>query len=48
MFYSWGEPWGISGFFYIVTSAYKNSGHLYNLGIEESCAYADVILPKLY
>lgn len=40
---SWGQPWGEEGFFRIVTSKYKNGGHLYNLAIEESCAFADPI-----
>ncbi|CAH1778557.1 unnamed protein product, partial [Owenia fusiformis] len=43
---SWGQPWGESGWFRIVTSMYKGGeGDHYNLGIEKSCAYADPILP---
>jgi len=39
---SWGSPWGEQGFFRIVTSTYKNmTGKLYNLAIEDDCAYAD-------
>ncbi|XP_059149685.1 cathepsin Z-like [Physella acuta] len=42
---SWGEPWGESGWFRIVTSKYKNGrGKEYNLGIEDGCAYGDVIV----
>ncbi|KAI0228637.1 Cathepsin Z [Lamellibrachia satsuma] len=37
---SWGEPWGESGWFKIVTSKYKRG---YNLAIEELCAFADPI-----
>ncbi|KAK2173532.1 hypothetical protein NP493_868g00005 [Ridgeia piscesae] len=39
---SWGEPWGESGWFQIVTSKSKKG---YNLAIEEACAFADVIVP---
>jgi len=42
---SWGQPWGENGFFRIVTSAYKDGGDKYNLGIEDDCSYGDVILP---
>lgn len=43
---SWGQPWGEQGWFQIVTSAYKNNtGNDYNLAIEQSCAFADPILP---
>jgi cathepsin X len=39
---SWGSPWGEQGFFRIVTSTYKNNtGKLYNLAIEDDCAFAD-------
>jgi len=39
---SWGSAWGERGFMRIVTSQYKNNtGDLYNLAIEEDCAYAD-------
>uniref|UniRef100_A0A183IFK8 cathepsin X n=1 Tax=Soboliphyme baturini TaxID=241478 RepID=A0A183IFK8_9BILA len=42
---SWGSPWGEQGFFRIVTSAYKNNtGNMYNLAVEEDCAYADPIV----
>eukprot|EP01024_Parvocaulis_polyphysoides_P066344 TRINITY_DN778_c0_g3_i1.p1 TRINITY_DN778_c0_g3~~TRINITY_DN778_c0_g3_i1.p1 ORF type:complete len:362 (+),score=43.76 TRINITY_DN778_c0_g3_i1:81-1088(+) len=39
---SWGQPWGMSGFFKLVTSLYKNgTGNLYNLGIESTgCNWA--------
>jgi cathepsin X len=38
---SWGEPWGESGWFRIVTSLYKDgAGDKYNLGIESECGYA--------
>eukprot|EP01023_Acetabularia_acetabulum_P005394 TRINITY_DN121_c0_g1_i1.p2 TRINITY_DN121_c0_g1~~TRINITY_DN121_c0_g1_i1.p2 ORF type:complete len:348 (+),score=67.74 TRINITY_DN121_c0_g1_i1:58-1044(+) len=39
---SWGEPWGMKGFFKLVTSLYKNgTGNSYNLGIESaSCNWA--------
>ncbi|XP_078608014.1 cathepsin Z-like isoform X1 [Branchiostoma floridae x Branchiostoma japonicum] len=41
---SWGTPWGESGWFKIVTSLYKNGeGDKYNLGIEENCAYGDIV-----
>jgi cathepsin X len=45
---SWGTPWGENGWFKMVTSAYKGGegGH-YNLGIENDCAWADPILPKM-
>eukprot|EP00878_Enallax_costatus_P022790 GHUV01024201.1.p1 GENE.GHUV01024201.1~~GHUV01024201.1.p1 ORF type:complete len:156 (+),score=36.47 GHUV01024201.1:1207-1674(+) len=40
---SWGEPWGESGFFRIVTSAFNNGrGDKYNLGIETDCAFGVV------
>ncbi|XP_041376546.1 cathepsin Z-like [Gigantopelta aegis] len=43
---SWGEPWGEKGWFRIVTSVYKNgTGKNYNLGIEDTCNYADPIIP---
>ncbi|XP_053169448.1 cathepsin Z-like [Hemicordylus capensis] len=43
---SWGEPWGERGWLRIVTSTYKDGkGGDYNLGIENGCAYGDVILP---
>ncbi|KAK6184778.1 hypothetical protein SNE40_007175 [Patella caerulea] len=43
---SWGEPWGDNGWFKIVTSASHNGdGAKYNLGIEDSCAFGDVIVP---
>ncbi|GAB1598483.1 cathepsin Z-like [Argonauta hians] len=45
---SWGTFWGEHGWFRIVTSAYKNSGSLYNLGIETQCNYGDPIIPKEY
>ena len=41
---SWGTEWGIKGFFYIVTSSYKAGHAFYNLGIEEDCAFGDVIV----
>lgn len=42
---SWGEPWGESGWFRIVTSTYKDgAGNKYNLGIESECAFADPIV----
>lgn len=42
---SWGAPWGESGWLRIVTSTYKEGkGNLYNLAIEEDCAYGDAIL----
>ena len=35
---------GESGWFKIVTSLYKNGeGDKYNLGIEENCAYGDIV-----
>lgn len=38
---SWGRAWGDNGFFYIVTSAYRNgSGNDWNLAIERSCGWA--------
>jgi cathepsin X len=38
---SWGRAWGDNGFFYIVTSAYRNgTGNDYNLAIEQSCGWA--------
>lgn len=41
---SWGQPWGESGWFRIVTSLYKNGdGDHYNLGIEKKCGYGDVV-----
>eukprot|EP00879_Flechtneria_rotunda_P016136 GHRR01016880.1.p1 GENE.GHRR01016880.1~~GHRR01016880.1.p1 ORF type:complete len:283 (+),score=84.42 GHRR01016880.1:592-1440(+) len=40
---SWGEPWGESGFFRIVTSSFKDGkGDNYNLGIEIDCAFGVV------
>ncbi len=37
---------GENGWFRIVTSAYQGGkGKLYNLAIEDSCAYADPIVP---
>lgn len=36
---SWGEPWGESGFFRIVTSKYKDGGNDYNLLIETGCGW---------
>lgn len=43
---SWGQPWGESGWFQIVTSKYKDgTGNKYNLGIETDCAFADPIVP---
>jgi len=42
---SWGAPWGESGWFRIVTSAYLgNTGNYFNLGIENNCAYGDPIV----
>ncbi|XP_046328988.1 cathepsin Z-like [Haliotis rufescens] len=42
---SWGEPWGEHGWYRTVTSKYKNGeGKHYNLGIEDGCAYGDVIV----
>ncbi|XP_055862933.1 cathepsin Z-like [Biomphalaria glabrata] len=42
---SWGDPWGEDGWFRIVTSTFKGGkGKEYNLGIEDSCAYGDVIV----
>jgi cathepsin X len=41
---SWGQPYGESGWFKIVTSKYKNGGNRYNLGIETDCSFADVIV----
>ncbi|XP_022082267.1 cathepsin Z-like [Acanthaster planci] len=42
---SWGVPWGEKGWFRIVTSLYKGGkGDDYNLAIEQSCAFADVIV----
>merc|ERR1711976_1052723 len=39
---SWGQPWGESGWYRTVTSAYKNGeGSKYNLGIEKDCAFGD-------
>ncbi|KAL4234578.1 hypothetical protein ACF0H5_006219 [Mactra antiquata] len=44
---SWGEPWGESGWFRIVTSqAMAGKGGKYNLGIETRCAYGDPIVPS--
>ncbi|CAI9724582.1 cathepsin Z [Octopus vulgaris] len=43
---SWGSFWGEQGWFRIVTSAYKNGGSSYNLGIESQCNYGDPIIPK--
>jgi len=41
---SWGQPWGESGWYRTVTSTYMNgTGNMYNLGIENSCSYGDVI-----
>jgi hypothetical protein len=38
-----GEPWGESGFFRLVTSAFKDgTGDKYNLGIETDCAFGVV------
>lgn len=38
---SWGQPWGEQGFFRVPTSKAKNGkGNLYNLGIEQFCAWA--------
>jgi len=38
---SWGQPWGEQGFFRVPTSKAKNGkGNLYNLGIEQECAWA--------
>jgi hypothetical protein len=38
---SWGRAWGEDGFFYIVTSAYRNgTGDDYNLAIEKACGWA--------
>lgn len=38
---SWGRAWGEDGFFYIVTSAYRNgTGNDYNLAIEGECGWA--------
>lgn len=43
---SWGQPWGEDGWFRIVTSAYKNgTGGKYNLAIENTCSFADPIVP---
>ncbi|KAK9803659.1 hypothetical protein WJX72_009115 [[Myrmecia] bisecta] len=37
---SWGEPWGETGFFRVVTSAYQNGmGNWYNLAIETECGW---------
>lgn len=41
---SWGVPWGVDGFLYIVTSKYKNGGNDYNLQIETECSFGDVIV----
>nr|AEM00019.1 cathepsin X [Patiria pectinifera] len=42
---SWGEPWGEQGWFRIVTSQYKGGkGDDYNLAIEKSCSFGDVIV----
>lgn len=42
---SWGQPWGESGWFKMVTSKYKNGeGDYYNLAIERACNYGDVIV----
>ncbi|XP_072252431.1 cathepsin Z-like [Leuresthes tenuis] len=45
---SWGEPWGEKGWLRIVTSAYKTSGNVYNLALEDDCMYGDVIVPLTY
>ncbi|XP_046363152.1 cathepsin Z-like [Haliotis cracherodii] len=46
---SWGQPWGESGWFQLVTSAFKSGqGNSYNLAIETRCAYADPIVPANY
>lgn len=38
---SWGTPWGETGFFRIVTSAYRNgSGEEFNLIVEKDCGWA--------
>jgi hypothetical protein len=38
-----GEPWGESGFFRLVTSAFQDgTGDKYNLGIETDCAFGVV------
>lgn len=40
---SWGEPWGETGFFRIVTSAFRDGqGDDYNLGLETDCAFGAV------
>ncbi|XP_002154692.2 cathepsin Z [Hydra vulgaris] len=44
---SWGQPWGENGWFRIVTSLYEGGkGGMYNLGIENNCAFAVPIIPK--
>ena len=44
---SWGQPWGEDGWFRIVTSLYRfGAGRHFNLGIENSCAFAVPVLPK--
>ena len=38
---SWGTPWGETGFFRIVTSAYRNgTGEEFNLIVEKDCGWA--------
>jgi len=39
---SWGDAWGETGWFRVVTSAFKSGqGNDYNMGIENDCYYAD-------
>jgi cathepsin X len=44
---SWGEWWGDYGWYKTPTSAaFNGEGNKYNLGVEDSCSWGDVVVPN--